>query len=126
MAKSKKKLTKKVVKKSAKRAAPKNSGEKSGVRPLADRVLVRREEMPEKKSIAGIVLPDSAQKEKSKVGVVLAVGAGRFGDDGSLIPMTVRVGDKIIFNAGWDNEVTMQDDKEYFLVRESDILAVLR
>lgn len=94
--------------------------------PLADRVLVRREDMPDKKSVSGILIPDTAQKEKSKMGTVLAVGPGRFGDEGDLIPMTVKVGQKVIFNAGWDNEVSMGDDNEYFLVRESDILAITK
>lgn len=96
------------------------------MKPLADRVLVRREEAPEKKSASGIIMPDTAQKEKSKLGVVLAVGPGRFGDEGDLIPMTVKEGDRVIFNAGWDNEVSLGDEEEYFLVRESDILAVTK
>ncbi len=104
--------------------AEKNS--KVNVKPLADRVLVRREDMPDKKSASGIIIPDTAQKEKSKLGTVIAVGPGRFGDEGDLIPMTVKVGDKVIFNAGWDNEVSMGDDNEYFLVRESDILAITK
>ena len=103
-----------------------SAGPKAPVQPLSDRVLVQRMDTPDKKSAAGIILPDSVQKEKSKLGVVLAVGAGRFGDAGELVPMTVTVGDKVVFNSGWDNEVSMgDDDKEYFLVRESDILAII-
>lgn len=94
--------------------------------PLADRVLVRREDIPEKKTVSGIIMPDTAQKEKSKLGTVLAVGPGRFGDEGDLIPMTVKIGDHVVFNAGWDNEVSLGDDEEYFLVRESDILAITK
>lgn len=122
-----KKKAKKSQKSSVKKSAPKatHAASKAPVQPLSDRVLVRREDMPEKKSAAGIILPDNAQKEKSKLGVVLAVGAGRMSDEGSVIPMTVRVGDRVIFNAGWDNEVAMEDDREHFLVRESDILAIL-
>lgn len=96
------------------------------MKPLADRVLVRRDDMPDKKSVSGIIIPDTAQKEKSKLGTVLAVGPGRFGDEGDLIPMTVKVGDQVIFNAGWDNEVSLGDDEAYFLVRESDILAIAK
>jgi chaperonin GroES len=124
-------MAKKKVKKSAPKKASKKGKataapvHKAPVQPLSDRVLVRREEMPDKMSVAGIVLPDTAQKEKSKMGVVLAIGPGRFGDEGNVIPMTVRVGQKVIFNSGWDNEVSMDDDKEYFLVRESEILAIL-
>ena len=95
------------------------------VMPLSDRVLVRREEI-ETKSAGGIIIPDTAQKEKSKRGVVIAVGPGRYSEEGSLVPTTVEVGSKVFFNAGWDNEVKIQgDENEYFLVKESDILAVI-
>ncbi|MCE9541359.1 co-chaperone GroES [Candidatus Kaiserbacteria bacterium] len=99
---------------------------KVSIQPLGDRVLVRKEEMPDKKSIAGIIIPDTAQKEKSKLGTVIAVGKGRTTDEGKVIPVTVEVGAKVIFNAGWDNEVSVGDDFEYFLVKESDILATTK
>lgn len=99
---------------------------KMNIQPVADRVLVRREDAPDEKSPSGIIIPDTAKKEKSKLGVVIAVGPGRFGEDGDLIPMTVKVGAKVIFNSGWDNEVDMGGDEEYFLVKESDILAVIK
>ncbi len=103
------------------------TGSKKGLQPLGDRVLVRREDTPDTKSPAGIIIPDTAQKEKSKIGMVLAVGPGRIGEQGDLIATSVKVGVKVIFNAGWDNEVDMGDkDNEYFLVRESDILAVIK
>ncbi|HEY4522510.1 MAG TPA: co-chaperone GroES [Candidatus Paceibacterota bacterium] len=112
----------------------KTKGTKNNIQPLADRVLVRREDVADTKSPGGIIIPDTAQKEKSKIGVVLAVGSGRFGDEGTLIPMTVKVGAKVIFNSGWDNEVDLPAGKagmgdketEYFLIRESDILAVIK
>ena len=127
------KKTKKAAAKKTNRAASKKSSpkptkttEKAPVQPLSDRVLVQRMDVPDKKSAAGIILPDSSQKEKSKLGLVLAVGPGRFGDEGDLIPMSVSVGDKVVFNAGWDNEVSMgDDDTEHFLVRESEILAII-
>ena len=96
------------------------------IQPLADRVLVKRQD-EDVKSPAGIIIPDTAQKEKSKRGVIVAVGPGKYGDEGDLIPMMVKVGAKVYFNSGWDNEVKMQDDEsEYFLVHESDILAVIK
>jgi chaperonin GroES len=98
---------------------------KNNIHPLADRVLVRREEITEK-SAAGIIIPDTASKEKSKIGVVVAVGPGRVSDEGEMIPTSVKVGAKVIFNSGWDNEVEMGDDEDYFLVKESDILAVIK
>ena len=97
------------------------------VQPVADRVLVKRDDTTVRKSPGGIIIPDTATKEKSKVGVVVAVGAGRINDEGKLIPISIKPGSKVIFNAGWDNEVDMgEDGEEYFLVKESDILAVVK
>lgn len=96
------------------------------IKPLADRVLVKREEADAKKSAAGIIIPDTAQKEKSKKGTIIAVGPGRTTEEGKLIATSVKVGTTVLFNSGWDNEVQFPgDDAEYFLVKESDILAVL-
>lgn len=104
-----------------------SKGSKVNIQPLSDRVLVRREEMADEKSPSGIIIPDTAKKEKSKIGVVVAIGPGKVSDEGKLIPMTLKVGVKVVFNSGWDNEVDMGDkDNEYFLVRESDILAVIK
>jgi chaperonin GroES len=120
--KAKKSKVKKVTKNAPKAVAPKNQ---SGIQPIGDRVLVKREEV-ETTSPAGIIIPDTASKEKSKRGVVIAVGTGRFGDEGDLIPMTVKAGDKVYFNAGWDNEIKLPgDDAEYFLIHENEILAVI-
>ncbi len=100
---------------------------KMNIMPLADRVLVKREDMPDKKSPSGIIIPDTAEKEKSKIGTVVAVGVGRTNEHGTLVPMSVKPGTKVIFNAGWDNEVKMgEEDEEFFLVKESDILAVIK
>ena len=99
---------------------------KNTIQPLSDRVLVRRIDV-DTKSPAGIIIPDTAQKEKSKKGVVIAVGPGKYSDEGNIVPMTVKVGAKVYFNAGWDNEVKVEgDESEYFLVHESDILAVTK
>jgi len=99
---------------------------KTTVQPLADRVLVKREDMPDEKSPSGIIIPDTAKKEKSKIGVVVAVGPGRMSDEGKIVPMALKVGVRVIFNSGWDNEVDLGDDNEYFLVKEIDILAVTK
>ncbi|MDR3571609.1 MAG: co-chaperone GroES [Candidatus Pacebacteria bacterium] len=100
---------------------------KISVQPLGDRVLVKREDKPEKKSVSGIILPDTAEKDKSKRGSIIAVGPGRINDEGTLIPTTLKTGTKVYFNAGWDNEVDLgEDNEEYFLVRESDILAIIK
>src|SRR4051812_44900564 len=100
---------------------------KMNVQPVADRVLVKREDMSAKKSPGGIIIPDTATKEKSKIGVVVAVGEGRTTDEGKKVAMSIKPGSKVIFNAGWDNEVDMgEEDSEYFLVKESDILAIIK
>jgi len=97
------------------------------IQPLRSRVLVKREDKPEKKSVSGIIIPDTAQKEKSKRGVVVAVGPGRLNHEGKLVAPSVKVGMKVFFNAGWDNEVDVgEDGEEYFLVKESEILAVIK
>ena len=100
---------------------------KKSIQPIGDRVLVKREEKEATKSAGGIIIPDTAQKEKSKIGMVVAVGPGRTSDEGRLIPTSIKPGSKVIFNAGWDNEVDMgEKDEEYFLVKESDILAMIK
>ena len=99
------------------------------VLPLGDRVLVKRVEVEHKKSPAGIIIPDTAQKEKSKRGVVVSVGPGKYGEEGDLIPMSkdIKTGVEVFFNAGWDNEADIgEEGVEYFLVKESDILAIIK
>src|SRR6185312_14284832 len=90
---------------------------KLSIHPTGDRVLVMREDKPEKKLASGIILPETAEKEKSKRGIVVAIGPGRLNDEGRLIPTTIKVGAKVYFNSGWDNEVDVgEDDEEFFLV----------
>ncbi|HEX77258.1 MAG TPA: co-chaperone GroES [Dehalococcoidia bacterium] len=92
------------------------------MQPLADRVVLKplaKEEV----SKGGIILPDTA-KEKPQEGEVIAVGPGRRGEDGKLIPMDVQTGDKVLFAKYAGTEVKM-DDEEYLVLRESDILAKL-
>jgi len=92
------------------------------VRPLGDRVLIKRLSEQEKTK-GGIVLPDTA-KEKPQRGEVVAVGEGRLTDDGKRIPMNVKVGDKVIFAKYAGTEIEL-DDEEYLLMSESDILAII-
>lgn len=90
--------------------------------PLADRVVV--EPAPaEEKSSGGIILPDTAQ-EKPQLGTVIAVGPGKVSDSGTLIKMTVKKGDKILFGKYSGSEVTVEGN-DYMIMRESDILATL-
>ena len=92
------------------------------LKPLHDRVLVRRLEGDEKTS-GGLIIPDSA-KEKPAEGVVIACGEGARKDSGELIAMAVSNGDKILFGKWSGTEVTV-DGKELLIMKESDILGVL-
>ena len=92
------------------------------LRPLGDRVVITptpREEMTK----SGIVLPDTA-KEKPQEGTVLAVGPGAFDNDGKRIAVDVKKGDKVLFTSYAGSEVTV-DGKEYLIMTEEDILAVV-
>jgi len=92
------------------------------VRPLADRILVRRIE--EKETVrGGIIIPDTA-KEKPHEGEVVAVGPGRRTEDGKLIPMDLKKGDRILIGKYSGTEVKI-DGTEYVILREEDVLGVL-
>jgi chaperonin GroES len=88
--------------------------------PLADRVVVKPVER-EETTRSGIVLPDTA-KEKPQEGEVVAVGPGRTTDDGKKVPMEIAVGDKVIYSKYGGTEYK-EEDEEYLILRESDILA---
>jgi chaperonin GroES len=92
------------------------------IKPLGDKVIVQRLEA-ESKTAGGIVLPDSA-KEKPKRGKIVAVGDGKQLDDGSRAPMTVKKGQEVLFTSYAGTEIKM-DGKEYLIMDESDILAVV-
>lgn len=91
------------------------------IKPLDDRVVVKPMK-EEEKTVGGIVLPDTA-KEKPQEGEVVAVGPGKMGDDGNRLPMTVKVGDKVIYSKYGGTEIKI-DGEEYLIMRESDILAL--
>jgi chaperonin GroES len=91
------------------------------LRPLSDRVVVRRME-EEKTTVGGILLPDSA-KEKPAKGEILAVGEGKRSDNGTVIPMSVKVGDNVLFGKYAGQEVKV-DGNEVLVMREDDIIAV--
>lgn len=96
---------------------------KLNIKPLYDRVLVSREDT-EEKSAGGIVLPGSAT-EKSSQGTIVAIGDGAIGEDGKRRPMSVKVGDKIIFGKYSDSDTIEIGDDEYIIMREDDIRAVV-
>ena len=92
------------------------------IRPLYDRIVVRRKDAKEQVR-GGIIIPDTA-KEKPQEGKVVAVGNGKVGDDGKKIPLDVKAGDKILFGKYSGSEVKIED-KEYLILREEDVLAIL-
>ena len=92
------------------------------IRPLYDRIVVKRIEEQET-TRNGIVIPDSA-KEKPQEGTVIAVGAGKLDDDGKRIPMEVKAGDKVLFGKYSGNEIKI-DDVDHVILREDDILGII-
>jgi len=92
------------------------------IRPLQDRVIVRRI-AEEEKTKGGIIIPDTA-KEKPQEGKVIAVGKGKTSDEGKLMPLEVKVGDKILFGKYSGSEVKL-DGEEHLIMREEDILGVV-
>lgn len=93
------------------------------IKPLSDRIVVKEaDETSEKKTSFGLIIPAGSDADKAgKRGEVVAVGPGRV-EDGKLIKMSVKIGDKVIFQ--WGDKVKVGDD-EYFIVRESEVLAIV-
>ena len=92
------------------------------IRPLQDRVIVKRIE-EEEKSKGGIIIPDTA-KEKPQEGKVVAVGKGKLNDDGKITPLDVKVNDRILFGKYSGTEINVDGD-EHLIMREEDILGVI-
>jgi chaperonin GroES len=92
------------------------------LRPLSDRVVVKRME-EEKTTAGGIFIPDSA-KEKPAKGEILAIGEGKRADNGNIVPMSVKVGDKVLFGKYAGQEVKV-DGEDVLVMREDDIIAIL-
>jgi chaperonin GroES len=92
------------------------------IRPLADRVIVKRI-AEEEKTKGGIIIPDTA-KEKPTEGKVIAVGKGKIGDDGKVQPLEVKVGDRVLFSRYGGSEVKLNGE-EHLIVREDEILGIV-
>ncbi len=92
------------------------------IRPLHDRVIVERLE-EEATTASGIIIPDSA-KEKPQQGNVIAVGKGKVTEDGKVLPLDVKIGDKVLFGKYSGTEVKIEG-KEYLMMREDDVLGVV-
>ncbi len=98
-----------------------SKNEKLGVRPLHDRLLVRRMTEDEK-TAGGIIIPDSA-KEKPQRGKVVAVGKGRVTEDGKILPLDVKEGDNVLFSKYAGTELKLEGE-EYLMIREEDVLGI--
>lgn len=92
------------------------------LKPLGERVVIQRQKA-EEKSAGGIIIPETASKDKPVMGKVLAVGPGKLTDDGKRVPLEVKAGDDVFFSkyAGTDLKV---DGEEYLIINESEILAI--
>ncbi len=95
----------------------------STVKPLGNRVLVQRKVEEEKKSAGGIIIPDTA-KEKPNEGTVMAVGAGRRLEDGTLIPLDVKAGNRVLFGK-WGGTDVKIDGEDFLILNEEDIYGVI-
>src|SRR6202158_5782551 len=93
------------------------------IRPLYDRIVVKRIEDSTEKTASGLFIPDSA-KEKPQEGEVIAGGAGKRNDDGKLIPLDVKAGDRILFGKYSGSDIKL-DGNEYLIMREDEVLGVL-
>ncbi len=122
-AKPKSTVSKKVLKKPV-TTATSSTVNKSGITPLRDRVLVRLLEVDENTTSFGLIIPDTVDKEKSDRGIVVAVGEGWYTEDGEVVPLKVKAGDKVVFSK-YSYEELKQDGKEYYILKEENILAIL-
>jgi chaperonin GroES len=92
------------------------------IKPLSNRLLVEVVE-EEQKTESGILLPDTAEKTKNFQGKVTAVGSGKLNDKGERIPMSVKVGDNILFKKPWSEDEKLED--KYYLIEEDDVLGII-
>lgn len=93
------------------------------IKPLSDHVVIEPLKQ-EEKTKSGILLPDTAEKERPEQGRVIAVGPGKKTEDGKVVPLEVKVGDVVLFTKYGPNEVKI-DEKEYLIAKAEDILAIL-
>ncbi len=93
------------------------------IKPLSDHVLIEPIK-EEEKTKSGILLPETADKEKPEQGEVIAVGPGKRNDSGNIIPMEIKVGQKVLFTKYGPNEIKV-DGKEYLIAKQEDILAII-
>ena len=96
--------------------------QRMNIRPLYDRIVVKRIEAEEEKTASGLIIPDSA-KEKPQEGEVVAVGKGKRLEDGKVVPLDVQVGDRILFGKYSGSDIKLDGD-EYLIMREDEVLGI--
>ncbi len=106
-------------------AKAKDNSQRFSIKPLGDRIVVKPADMgSEKKHISGIIIPDTGDKEKPARGTVVAVGTGKH-EDGKLVPMTVKVGDKVLFSKYGYDDVKI-DGEDYYVLSEASVLGIIK
>ena len=100
-------------------------GEKVGIMPLGDRVLLKPLSLEDKKSPSGIIIPETVDKEKPEQGKIIAVGAGKRNEKGDMVPLSVKVGDTVVFSKYGYDEIKVEGEV-YYIVSETNILAVIK
>ncbi len=95
----------------------------SNIKPMGDRYLIEPVK-GEEKSKGGIILPESVTKEKPEEGKIIAVGTGKMNDEGKLIPLTLKEGTSVLFTKYAPHDIKV-DEKEYLIIKEEDILAII-
>lgn len=95
------------------------------LKPLSNKVFVEAAPEEQQKTKSGIVLPETAEKEKFMKGSVFAVGPGKLGDKGERLPMAVKAGDNILFKKPWSGDELEMDGKKLLVIDEDEILAII-
>ena len=115
------------VEKTEKTESPVKKISAIGIQPIGDRVLIKRADVSdsEKSGKFGIIIPDTISKEKPEQGKVVAVGEGKRDESGKIIPLSVKIGDTVIFSKYAYDEVKSGDD-EYVMVKEENVLAIVK
>jgi len=102
----------------------KKNKDMSNITPLGDRVLIEARTADDSSRASGIIIPETIDKERPEQGVVVAVGEGRLTDSGELVPLRVKKGQRVLFSKYGPDEIKI-DGREYLIVSESNILAVI-
>jgi chaperonin GroES len=101
----------------------KNTKDKCGIKPLGDKVFIKPLSTEDTTTPSGIIIPDTVEQKQTDRGKVVAVGDGKYDDNGNLIPMSVKKGDIVMFQ--WGDKMEYEGE-EYFIVNEGNILAVIK